>query len=223
MALTLRDGLSFCIANGRAVFLDLQLGRYFCLPAASDAAFRRLVDRRQFSEASSSEINGLVHLNILQWSPDPHSVVTPTCHYIPIGFLDETITPPGTLMRLIEATTYHILAGFSLKSRPILHSIETVKKKKSRIITKSSKDVHDDVFCIGISYIQASRIISPNEKCLQRSLAIIHNLLDRHCSADLVFGVRMSPFLAHCWVQTSTHVISDHPDHVRTFTPILVV
>jgi len=31
------------------------------------------------------------------------------------------------------------------------------------------------------------------------------------------------PFQAHCWVQFEDHVLNDHLDNVRNFTPILIV
>lgn len=41
MVFRLRDGLSWCECAGRAVFLDLERDRYFCLPDDADVAFRR--------------------------------------------------------------------------------------------------------------------------------------------------------------------------------------
>ena len=39
----------------------------------------------------------------------------------------------------------------------------------------------------------------------------------------LVFAVMTRPFAAHCWVQLDETVLNDRLDHVRKFTPILVV
>jgi len=38
-----------------------------------------------------------------------------------------------------------------------------------------------------------------------------------------VFGVKLNPFSAHCWVQAGDIVLNDAIDHVTIHTPILVV
>ena len=43
MRLALRPGLSWCICTGKAVFLDLERDRYFCLPEQLDPLFLRWV------------------------------------------------------------------------------------------------------------------------------------------------------------------------------------
>jgi hypothetical protein len=39
----------------------------------------------------------------------------------------------------------------------------------------------------------------------------------------VVIGVRMHPFMAHCWVQRDEVVLSDDLDSVATYTPILIL
>jgi hypothetical protein len=38
-----------------------------------------------------------------------------------------------------------------------------------------------------------------------------------------VFGVQTLPFGAHCWVQLGDTVINDTVEHVRGYTPIMMV
>jgi hypothetical protein len=40
---------------------------------------------------------------------------------------------------------------------------------------------------------------------------------------DVVLGVQLGPFSAHCWVQHEDRLVNDRVDMVRTFTPILVL
>jgi hypothetical protein len=61
------------------------------------------------------------------------------------------------------------------------------------------------------------------QRCLIDALALDHILLSRRLRSQLVFGVRLSPFRAHCWLQTSATVLTGTAAEARNFTPILVV
>ena len=63
--------------------------------------------------------------------------------------------------------------------------------------------------------------MAPN--CLTDSLALASFLSRRSVSWQLVFGVKLDPFAAHCWLQDDGAVLNDAADSVSTFTPILVI
>ena len=67
-----------------------------------------------------------------------------------------------------------------------------------------------------------SRLVSLRDACLPHSLAVAERLIRAGQPAQLVFGVRLGPFAAHCWVQQGSLVVNDRVEIVRTFTPILV-
>lgn len=66
-------------------------------------------------------------------------------------------------------------------------------------------------------------LIPRSGRCLVRSLLMLEYLLLRGVEADWVFGVRTHPFEAHCWVEYDGTVLTDSLEHVRWFTPILLV
>jgi hypothetical protein len=61
------------------------------------------------------------------------------------------------------------------------------------------------------------------DACLFESLVMLSFLSHYGIHADWVFGVRLRPWLAHCWLQRDGVVLSDTLDHVNMFTPIMVV
>jgi hypothetical protein len=61
------------------------------------------------------------------------------------------------------------------------------------------------------------------DKCLQDSLALTNYLASENVLGRWVIGVKIRPFGAHSWVQSGPTVLNDQPDHVRRYTPILVV
>jgi hypothetical protein len=61
------------------------------------------------------------------------------------------------------------------------------------------------------------------DRCLRDSLALTNYLAAEGALARWVIGVKIRPFGAHSWVQSGAIVLNDQPDHVRRYTPILVV
>jgi hypothetical protein len=85
---------------------------------------------------------------------------------------------------------------------------------------KSPQAVRDAVS----SYMQLRPFLfTAHDKCLHDSLTLIRFLARRGMFPAWVIGVRTRPFAAHSWVQSASLVLNDVHEHVRTYTPILVV
>lgn len=59
--------------------------------------------------------------------------------------------------------------------------------------------------------------------CRLDALALCLYLRRNGHPAQLVFGVRLEPFRAHCWVQTGDRTLNEAHDLAARFSPILVV
>ncbi|HEY8879402.1 MAG TPA: lasso peptide biosynthesis B2 protein [Roseateles sp.] len=66
-------------------------------------------------------------------------------------------------------------------------------------------------------------LFTAQDKCLHDSVTLIRFLARRRMFPAWVIGVRIRPFGAHSWVQSGSLVLNDVHEHVRTYTPILVV
>jgi hypothetical protein len=60
-------------------------------------------------------------------------------------------------------------------------------------------------------------------KCLLRSFLLLRFLQRRGHDALWVFGVRLWPFAAHCWLQVGDVCLDDWPERLAPYTPIHVV
>ncbi|MBG7614681.1 lasso peptide biosynthesis B2 protein [Brevundimonas sp. BAL450] len=58
-------------------------------------------------------------------------------------------------------------------------------------------------------------------ECLQRSALLVAWLQRHGLRAEWVFGVRLWPFSAHCWVQCEDVCLNDDFERLQAFTPIL--
>lgn len=57
-------------------------------------------------------------------------------------------------------------------------------------------------------------------ECLVRSASLIAFLRRRGLAADWVFGVRLWPFAAHCWVQVGDVCLNDDVERLWPYTPL---
>lgn len=57
-------------------------------------------------------------------------------------------------------------------------------------------------------------------ECLVRSALLMRFLSRRGLEADWVFGVRLWPFMAHCWVQLDELCLNDDVERLAAYTPI---
>ena len=69
----------------------------------------------------------------------------------------------------------------------------------------------------------APYFVTLKDACLLRSIALFRLLHLCGLLGTLNFGVRLSPFTAHCWVESDGVVLNDELDDVLEFTKIMVV
>lgn len=62
-----------------------------------------------------------------------------------------------------------------------------------------------------------------SHSCLPDSLLLLEFLAAHRIYPTWVFGVRVRPWRAHCWVQQSDVVLNDAVERVRNFTPIMAI
>jgi hypothetical protein len=61
------------------------------------------------------------------------------------------------------------------------------------------------------------------DACLVDALSLHEFLSAYGVHARWVFGVQARPFAAHCWLQIGSVVLNDTAEHVRRYTPIMIV
>ena len=75
-----------------------------------------------------------------------------------------------------------------------------------------------------LAILRAMRLVCPGvRRCLPRALLTRAYLRRRGIRLDLVLGVRTHPFDAHCWLQLGDLLVDDRLDHVRAYSPVVVL
>ncbi|GAA0308471.1 lasso peptide biosynthesis B2 protein [Sphingomonas oligophenolica] len=216
---SLSPGISACRVGGRLVFLDLPKDRYFALPAATDAALARLLDRSARVAGDESHIKRLIEKGVLR--PDSRCEAPELCDAPPAArasMLDE-IFPQREFGHAVGAVSRITLERLRLRVRGLAATIGQLQRAPHRDIAADDAALRDIVS----AYASAGAYASQRDRCLPSSLALARQLFHRGLGGSLIIGVDLRPFRAHCWVQSGECVLNDRVDSVRVFTPILVV
>lgn len=221
MTLRLRENIHWCNSGGRVVFLDLEADRYFCLPAAANAAFLRLA-ADEATPDDFTKLDGLLRQRLLVENPEsqpfqqPPIVEIATANFERQNSLSRHIHPVLTTLAA-EARTSWRLATLPFKEAIGANTLRVAKRPLA------SPDEHRLLDEIVRGANACAIIMRSHNRCLVRALSV-YSLCRKHCiTTKLVFGVAMHPFAAHCWVQVGNKVLVGDFEQARLHTPILVL
>lgn len=214
MAPLLRPSLRCCRVADRAIFLDLESGRYFMLASDLERDFSDLLE----GHASASSLERLTAAAIL--AGDRRSQPPP---------------PPGPALAEPQSSLYD-----SVRRRAALPTIiETIVcqqwarrlyayRRFGDIVARlgcrepgPGKDRLSSLESLVAALIGAERIVRRDDDCLAIGTAMSRMLARRRLAHAFVIGVTL-PFAAHCWVQAGPIVLTDSAERVARFTPLLV-
>ena len=90
--------------------------------------------------------------------------------------------------------------------------------QRVRVPESAPADAERALYMIARSYYASRRLIRQGqEDCLPRSLALVRVLRAAGIDAELCFGVRKFPFLAHAWVEANGRAVNDVPARLKAF------
>ncbi|QPI72228.1 lasso peptide biosynthesis B2 protein [Sphingobium sp. Cam5-1] len=220
MGFSLRDGISFCRVGDRTIFLDILADRYFCLSQAAERSFMDLVESG--AQQEDEHLRGLVARGLLipsSSSAAPHPggpVRVPQA-----SMLDLSLPPPG-FTGTISALSCLAAARLRLKMAGFGRTLSWLSARKARLPrSRAIPDGQADRIAAG--FASAARFSSQFDNCLAHSIAMASHMIAKGLLPQVVLGVQLGPFSAHCWVQYGDRLVNDRFDMVRTFTPILVI
>lgn len=221
MGYALTASTSFCTINDRTIFLNVRDDRYFCLSARVEQSFMQLVQGKAVGAADIDLLDGLVTRGILMRNPSggvPAACRAPTLPRI--SFVDRCGPVDRSSVALAAAQLLRTRLALRMRSlHTVLHALTRAKATTRHV----QCDVPSLLQSIAWSFDQTAMLVSRQDQCLPRSIAIAHRLARLGVAAHLVIGVKLRPFAAHCWVQTDDRLVNDRADTVRNFTPILVL
>lgn len=211
MGYILKEGLSYGINAGRAVFLDRKEDRYFCLPGRLNAMLLAAATQGCDVDASALLEAGIIR-DVAERSalgcvkvPKAQDTLLPT----PAAYSWQALSPVALVDRLVIRASLRrlpldLLLGPS-KAHLLHERLGREKGEVARIVEGARS---------------AAKVFGTKDRCLAQALIIRRRLERAGLGAALIFGVRLMPFEAHCWLQRGVTVLDDYHDHVALFTPV---
>jgi hypothetical protein len=126
--------------------------------------------------------------------------------------------PPRPRLAIAALATLADVA-IGLRTRAFTSLIAGLRARKARRPAQPRASVQEllDAFC-------AARPLFPIRPICRLDAPAICALLWRHGhDAELVFGVRLNPFAAHCWARAHSAIVNEPHDALRQYTPIMTV
>ena len=220
MPSALRAGLSFCLLEDRLLFLDVPADRYFCLSRAAEQAVLRLYQGEPPDAADRAKLADLARTGLIVPSDRP-------------GGIAPCIAPPVATRSLLEASPIrpnvtdrtaallHLtLAATELRIAGFARAIARAARHKCRAQERARSD---RVAAVAAAFAACNALVSAQDRCLPRSIAVAHRLMRLGARPDLVIAVKLGPFKAHAWVQWGDALVNERIETARMFTPILVL
>lgn len=220
MTTRIRNGLSFAILDQTVVILDIHANRYFQLPRDLTFAFSAIVDGADHI-VTPDDRKRLMSARILSDTVPVDRPNAPRPRMRPVRSSVQTDNVQWVRGAMVRAAMMKIATAGRLRMMRFDRVIDRLRTIKARSSSGSSGSMQ--VTKIISAFAASRQIWSDVERCLPSSMALAEAMWNAGVSVDLVLGVRLSPFQAHCWVQWDERILNDHIDHVATFSPILVL
>lgn len=200
--------LSFCEVQDRYVFLDVAADRYFCLGQVAEASWRAALA----GTADPQQTALIERRRLAVSSPCPGAIAT-------TSLLDKDVERSTNVGRMAALACGIWRARRRLRLGGLAGGLEALRKARvwgARRVVPAPGELGS----IARDLSRLALFISPHNQCLPHSLALAIHLASRGHRPELVLGVRIGPFRAHCWVECEGSLVNDRYDRVRAYAPI---
>lgn len=203
------------LVDTRAVVLDVTADRYRLIVGRKAAALSALAAHQTVTDEAA--LDALAADGILV-SPYGSPISLP-CTVSPRRSAVEMPTRPGDTVSGAAAARLLVVAILRQK----FGGFASVLRWAAGLTPVVAASVIADPVALAQSFDIVRRSIPVERICLRDSLALYALLLRQGLECSLVFGVRLDPFGAHCWVQYDDIILSDTLWSARPMQPILVL
>lgn len=218
----------FCCRGDDFVFLDLQRDGYTLVDGEGAAALQGLLLPDSTCESPVESVNGLQELlqkGLLVTDCRKGKDVCATRIEPAIEPLIDAESAPR--LRPSPLHVYRFMAACTstairLRWLRLEQTVRIVERRKARHAKQRRFDLGRAREVTGI--FQVLRALFPrNYLCLFDSLALLDFLARYDIYPTWVFGIKLEPWAAHCWVQERQFVFNEDVEEASGYTPIMAI
>lgn len=199
------ENVAWCEISGTLILLDIVGDRYFQLPAAQNSD---IVDRIYRGD--------IPHWHQPHWMPKPIAFETARFATDDTDFDSFNVAEVARALWTQRRVERQLSSkGFELTLRRLSEFVTTRHTTVDELTESAKRTI--------TAFDQGRLIRTAADRCLPRSIALTLSLAARGTRAQLVIGVKLAPFGAHCWVQLKDRVLNETAEEVMRYQPILVL
>jgi len=204
---SLAEGIHAVRVGDDLILLDLAADDYLCLPECGEVdvlgrtvsgpmdTLLRLAAEELLHPTKTDEVRGEAPaLPSARLPPPPHS--RPTLH---------------------DVLTFAAIWVRCVRRRPTLLDLKQRHHGRRGRRDPAALAARVEVFRQLLPFAPATGV------CLLQAEMLLRFLNADDLDADWVFGVRTFPFLAHCWLQCGDQCVSEAPETLHVYRPIMVI
>jgi len=214
----LHDDLSFCLIDGRPIFLDMGSDRYFRLSGNMERIFMNWLGNACAENDTALLVERKILTDLSARSRNPCEPVQEP----QLSALEPSLSPvPCNARTLIEVLITVSWTQVQLKTIGIKRTVERGLKPDSKLAATGSDQAK--LLAAAHDFLEARKLVPVGTRCLLDSLAMAKFLKRRCMRVNVIVGVTSDPFSAHCWVQAGNMVLNDALGNVRIYSPMRVL
>lgn len=214
----------FCRHDQALIFLNLEADAYSLIDGDNARTLWNAVAANQpITRSTIPNIDELLANGVLTSSSGARRFAPTTIRAATDPLIHaEVLTVRLTVEHVLRFAAACIVAWFRLRHMSIKRTVESVEARKARSSSCETLDL--DRARALVTAFNRMRMFFPHDYlCLYDSLALLEFLARYGVFPKWVFGVRLDPWGAHCWVQEGSFVFNEDVEETLGYTPIMVV
>lgn len=222
----LRSHVHCCRRGDAFVFLDLKQDNYMLVAGPAADALRSLAEAGHESSSPSTddplrelEQGGLLTKDRTQGRPFS---ITQIEHALE-PLLDLETAQPS--IRLLDAWNFLLactIATIRLRRHRLEDTVSSVAKRKASQGAQDALQLERARHLTAV-FNRLRNLFPTKYLCLFDSLALIEFLARYRLYPTWVFGVRLEPWAAHCWIQQGRFAFNEGVEEAASYTPIMAI
>lgn len=217
--------IHFCQRGDAFVFLDLKQDDYTLVngPAAAALKAISLGPASALHDMSNDAVSELLGGGLLVTDPTAGRIIAPTQTDAAVESLvdrESLLDARVTLANVLNFALACITAAMQLRWRPIEATVLRVARRKAdggqSIDMARARE-------LTAAFLRLRGFFPANYLCLFDSLALLEFLARYRIFPTWVFGIRLEPWSAHCWIQHGSCAFNEEADEAANYTPIMAI
>lgn len=205
MQLFANPDIAYCEISGTLIFLDTARDRYFSLPEPENSQALAYLDHQGTGRSRQPA-----------FCPDGRDIA------LPLASSPAMATGSFRMADTARAIWIQRRIEKRIASRPFYSVLSDVANLLHACPGEQPSPRRDPALTVR-AFEYARLLRSAVDRCLPRSIALALCLASDGTKANVVIGVKLAPFGAHCWAQQGTDVLNDSIEEVLRYRPILVI